>query len=231
MPKPKMVAEFDPKSPATEAYRILRTNIDHADMPTPAKALLVTSAHPGEGKTTTALNLAVTWAEIGRRILLVDADVRRPALHGEMGLEKSRGLTEVLRRELKWDDVLKPSGVQNLSVITSGEPPENPSQILGSKMIEQFVDEVKSYFDIVLFDSPAVLVVTDAAVLSSLVDGVLLVVMAEKTPREAVQRALALLNNVKSNIMGVVLNGLHVGRSDAYYHYRYDSEPRKESQQ
>jgi capsular exopolysaccharide synthesis family protein len=179
------------------------------------------SAHPEEGKSITSINLAVTMAEIGKKTLIVDCDLRRPTLHTLLGMEKERGLSEVLYGAEEWDKVLKTCGVDNLSVITSGAIPHNPAEIIGSDKARWFLEEVSNVFDMIILDAPCTLAVTDGLILSSLTDGILLVVMAEKTPREAVQRALNMIKDVKGNILGVIFNKVNVRRSHYYYYYYY----------
>lgn len=226
---PRLIIAYDPRSPEAETYRTLRTNIFHADAGKELKSVLVTSTRPGEGKTITVANLAITTAEIGRSVVLVDSDMRRPMLHSLFGLNKYPGLAEILRGEVEWSEALNSIGVENLSIITSGKIPPNPAELIGSKRMEIFLGELKEHFDVVFFDSCSVLAVTDAAILAALIDAVLMVVMAEKTPREAIIRALALLKNVKSNILGVVFNNVDMRRSHAYYYYyRYkEDQPRR----
>lgn len=217
----RIVTNFKPKSPEAEAYRTLRTNITHAGLPEGTKMLLATSSYPGEGKTVTMVNLGITMAEMGKRVLMVDADIRRPVLHNIFGQDKAPGLAEILQGRIEWDKALQPSGKENLSMITSGTIPPNPAELIASDNMKNFLDEVRPCFDIILLDCPSVLAVTDAAELSPLMDGVLLVVRAEKTPRESAQRAIVLLENVESKIIGVVFNGVSARRSYYYYYYRY----------
>ena len=222
---PRLIIAYDPRSPEAEAYRTLRTNVFHIDTSTELKTLLITSTRPGEGKTTTVANLAITVAEIGKSVVLVDSDMRRPSLHYLFGINKSPGLAEILQGKIEWADALRNPGVENLNIIPSGEIPPNPSELIGSKKMELFLNELKERFDVVLFDACSVLAVTDAAILAALTDGVLMVVMAEKTPREAILRALTLLKNVNSRLLGVVFNGVDIRRSHTYYYYyRYEAD-------
>jgi len=220
----RLIVHYDPRSPEAEAYRILRTNIEHANLPQgAARIMLVTSSRPTEGKTVTAANLAITIAEKGKNVLIVDTDMRRPAIHTIFGLDKYPGLSEILSEGTKWEKVLKPSIIENLSIITSGEIPPNPSELIGSSKMEKLIEELKGYFNTIILDCASVLAVTDATILGSSVDGVLMVIMAEKTPREAVQRAMVLLNNVKAPLIGVVLNNVEMRRHAYYYYYDYGS--------
>jgi capsular exopolysaccharide synthesis family protein len=189
---------------------------------------MLTSAHPEEGKSLTSTNLAIVMSEIGKKTLLVDCDLRRPNVHTILGIDKAHGLSEVLYGEQEWDKVLKRVGIDNLHVITSGTIPHNPSEIIGSDKMKLFLEEVKQVFDIIILDVPCILSVTDSIILSLLADCIFMVVMAEKTPREAVLRAMSMLTDVKSNITGVIFNKANMRRSHYYYYYYYGSRKRRE---
>ena len=207
--QPDLITLTDPRSPAAEAYHTLRTNLTFAALDKPIETLLVTSAAPGEGKSTVLANLAVTMAQGERRTILVDADLRRPGLHEIFGVANERGLTTMIVEEAALDDPpLIDVGVDNLWLVPSGPLPPNPADILGSRKMEQTITALiaKTRADIVLFDAPPVIVVTDAIVLGTKVDGVLLVVSAGRTRREHVQRARELLERVHVRIVGAVLN-------------------------
>lgn len=225
----RVIVQLDPRSPEAESYRSLRTNILSINLANPPKTMLLTSAHPEEGKSITSTNLAIVMAEIGKKTLLVDCDLRRPSVHTILGMDKARGLSEVLYGTEEWDKVLKTFGIDNLHIITSGAIPHNPAEIIGSDKMKLFLEEVKHVFDIIILDVPCILAVTDALILSLLVDYVFMVVMAEKTPREAVLRAMSMLGDVKSNINGVIFNRADLRRSHYYYYYYYGSRKRKES--
>jgi non-specific protein-tyrosine kinase len=197
----------NPRSPATEAYRTLRTNLTFAALDKPIETLVVTSAAPGEGKSTVLANLAVTMAQGGRRTILVDADLRRPGLHEIFGIVNDRGLTTMIVEEAVLDDPpLIDVGVDNLWLMPSGPMPPNPADILGSRKMEEVIAALRARADLVLFDAPPIIAVTDAAVLGTKVDGVLLVVCAGRTRREHAQRARELLERVHVRIVGAVLN-------------------------
>lgn len=223
----KIITIFAPRSPEAESYRSLRTNILRSNPANPPKLLLMTSAHPEEGKSITSVNLAITMAEIGKKTLLVDCDLRRPSIHTLVGMEKEKGLSEVLYGAEDWDKVLKSCGIENFSVITSGALPHNPAEIIGSDKARLFLEEVKNVFDVVILDTPCILAVTDGVILSSLVDVVFMVVMAEKTPREAVQRSLSMIKDVKGNIIGVIFNKVNLRRSHYYYYYYYGTRKKQ----
>ncbi len=202
-----LITLTNPRSPAAEAYRTLRTNLTFAALDKPIETLVVTSAAPGEGKSTVLANLAVTMAQGERRTILVDADLRRPGLHEIFGVANDRGLTTMIVEEAALDDPpLIDVGVDNLWLVPSGPLPPNPADILGSRKMEQVIAALKARADVVLFDAPPVVAVTDAAVLGTKVDGVLLVVCAGRTRREHAQRARELLERVHVRVIGAVLN-------------------------
>jgi len=215
----------DPLSPISEAYRTLRTNILHIAPENQVKTLLLTSAHPNEGKTVTIANLGIAMAETVGNVLLIDCDMRKPALHYAFGLEKENGLSDVLEKDVPWQEVIKETGIGNLSIMTSGYIPLNPSKLVSSHKAKELLNELKECFDIIVLDTSAVLAVTDASVLASIVDGVILVVLAQKTLRETAMRSVTLLNNVRANILGVILNGIPLSTRYGYYyyyHYKYN---------
>lgn len=198
----------DPRSPAAEAYRTLRTNLTFAGLDEPIETLVVTSAAPDEGKSTVLANLAVTMAQGERHTVLVDADLRRPRQHELFGVPNDRGLTTMILEEAALDNPpLLHVGVEGLWLMPSGPLPPNPADILGSRKMEEVISALKDRADIVLFDAPPAVAVTDAAVLGTKVDGVLLVVTAGRTRREHAQRAKELLERVHVRIVGAVLNG------------------------
>ncbi len=219
----KMITRFSPKSPVSEAYRSLRTNIQFADIDHPKHVLLMTSTTSKEGKSTTAINLAITLAQAGSRVLLVDSDLRRPSLHNFFSMDRTYGLTNVLIGSLAFDDVIKPTEVDKFDIITAGDIPPNPAELVASERMRNFIEEARSRYDLVILDSPPVVAVTDAAVLATRVDGTILVVSSGTVNRKEVSRALALLKNVRAGILGVVLNGLDIKRiyGSYYYYFHY----------
>lgn len=216
----RLVTHFAPKSPVSEAYRTLRTNIQYAKADSPIRSFLVTSSGPGEGKSTTVANLAITFAQMGTRTLLVDTDLRRPVLHGIFGQSRNDGLTNILVGRTMLQQALKQTQVDNLFLVTSGTLPPNPSELLTSNMMDQFLNEANTQFDIVLLDTPPVIAVTDAAVLSRKVDGVVLVMRSAQTERDTIVRCRALLEKVNAKVLGVMVNGLHSDNMyGSYYNY------------
>ncbi len=205
--QPNLITLTDPRSPAAEAYRTLRTNLTFAALDRPLETLLVTSAAPGDGKSSVLANLAVTMAQGERRVILVDADLRRPHLHEIFGLPNDRGLTTMIVEGAALDDPpLIKSDVDNLWLVPSGPLPPNPADILGSRRMEKVIASLKSRADVILFDAPPIVAVTDGAVLGAKVDGVLLVVRAGRTRRDHVQQARELLERGHVRIVGAVLS-------------------------
>jgi non-specific protein-tyrosine kinase len=225
----KLVAAIHPRSPISEAYRILRTNIQFSAVDRPLEALLVSSPNPVEGKSITLANLGVVMAQAGLSAILVDSDLRRPVLHKIFDLPNKEGLTTVLLGgELNLDGRLQATEVENLQVLTSGPLPPNPSELLGSKKMKSLIEALKGKADVVLFDSPPAMVVTDAAVLAGQVDGVLLVTEAGNTRREIAQQAKEDLTKVGANVLGAVLNKLSLRGAGYYYYYSSrDGEAKK----
>ena len=221
----RLVTHFDPKSPISESYRTLRTNIQFKNKQTKQHVILVTSSAPKEGKSTTVANLAITMAQMGNKTALIDADLRRPVMHSIFNLKKESGITNYLIGNKDLAEIIKPTFVENLSVIPCGPLPPNPSELLGSGEMARLIKQLKDKFEVILFDSPPVIAVTDAAILSTLVDGVILVIKAHQTHREAIKRAKSLLDNAEARIFGSLLNGVNIkktyGTNYYYYYYHY----------
>lgn len=212
-----LVALRDPRSPAAEAYRTLRTNIQFSSLDKPLRTLLATSTVPDEGKSTTLANLAVTMAQAEQRVILVDCDLRRPTLHTLFNMPNDMGLTSMI---LANDDAMLPlqqTSVPGLQVLTSGPLPPRPADILGSRRMEAIIERLRAEADVVLFDTPPVIAVTDAAVLANRVDGVLLVLKAGHTTRDHARHARQVLERAKANIIGVVLNNAEIEQGYGYY--------------
>lgn len=204
-----LVTVADPRSPVSEAYRTLRTNLDFSSLDKPIKTMLVTSAGPEEGKSTVLANLAVTTAQGGKKVILVDCDLRRPTLHNVFQLKNDVGLTTMVVDDAAVESPpLQDTGVQGLQVVSSGPLPPNPSELLGSRRMEEIIAALLERADVVLFDAPPVVAVTDAAVLATKVDGVLLVINAGGTKRDYAKAAKARLEKVNANLLGAVLNNV-----------------------
>jgi len=218
-----LIVHVDPRSPRAESFRTLRTNLQFLDVGRTDRSFVVTSSIESEGKSTTGANLAIALADAGSRVLLVDADLRRPKVADYMGLEGAVGLTDVLigRAELK--DVIQQWGRGKLFVLPAGKIPPNPSELLGSARMTHFIGEFNREFDVVIYDSPPLLPVTDAAILAKNVGGAIIIVAAGRTHKNQLKGAVASLNNVGAPISGLVLTMLPTKGPDAYGygHYGY----------
>ncbi|MAR15049.1 MAG: hypothetical protein CMG21_01135 [Candidatus Marinimicrobia bacterium] len=219
----RLLTHEDPKSPISESYRSLRTSLMYDNNEQDSKIILVSSPGPGEGKTTTVANLAITYANMGKKTLLIDADLRKPVLHKMFKNKENKGLTNFLSQsENNIDNILIDSGVENLSIITSGIVPPNPSELLSSPAMIDFIKKAKENFDVILFDTPPLIAVTDAFVITKFVDKFLLVVRASVTQKGALERSLVNMSNMGNSISGVIFNG--VDESNTYgggYYYNY----------
>ncbi|ADF37985.1 CpsD/CapB family tyrosine-protein kinase [Priestia megaterium] len=217
--KRRLLAHNSPKDPVAEQYRTIRTNIQFSDADEEIKALLVTSSGSAEGKSTTASNLATVYAQQGLKVLLIDADLRKPTAHYTFRLENHAGLTNVLTRQSTLGQGVQESEVPNLYLLTSGPIPPNPAELLSSNQMTELLKEMKQEFDMVIFDTPPILAVADAQILASQVDGSILVVSSGKTDKEAALKAKELLVNAKSKLLGAVLNNRKVYDENYYYYY------------
>ncbi len=216
-----IITHTNPKSPVSEAYRVLRTNIQYASIDNPLKTIVITSSGPMEGKTTTVTNLAVTFAQMGSRVLLIDADLRKPKVHKVFMLSNDTGLTNLLTSHEPNSKFIRSTAIPNLDILTSGTIPPNPSELLNSNTMKQFLQKLREEYDIILLDAPPVGSVTDAAIISTYVDGTILVARSAKVEREALKRSRELLDKVNANIIGVVLNHLDKKSQGNYYYYQY----------
>ncbi|RKY87049.1 hypothetical protein DRQ11_07160 [candidate division KSB1 bacterium] len=228
----RLVTHLKPKSPYSEAYRSLRTQIQYARSEKPVQTILVSSPGPGEGKSTSVTNLAITMAQMGSKTILVDSDLRRPVLHSLFDLKRDVGLSNYLVGRAEIEEVIRPTSVDNLYLISCGILPPNPSELLGSKRMQELIQQLKNEYDYVLFDSPPLIAVTDAVVMAPWVDGVVLVLRSGKTDRDAAVRAFELLRNVKANVLGTLLNDvlpsyMYGSYYYYYYYYYYSSEDGK----
>jgi non-specific protein-tyrosine kinase len=216
-PEHNLIALRDPRSAAAEAYRTLRTNIQFSSLDKPLHTLMATSTAPDEGKSTTLANLAVTIAQAEQRVILVDCDLRRPSLHTFFDLPSEPGLTNIILEQDERPLPLQATAVSGLSLLTSGPLPPRPADLLGSRRMEALIARLRAEADIVLFDTPPVVAVSDAAVLAPRVDGVLLVLQAGHTRRDRAREARKQLEKVKANIVGVVLNNARLETGYGYY--------------
>ncbi|MEH6908139.1 CpsD/CapB family tyrosine-protein kinase [Neobacillus drentensis] len=217
--KRNIIAMFDSKSPIAEQYRTIRTNIQFSSIDQEVRSLMVTSSGPGEGKSTTVANLAVVFAQQGKRVLLVDADLRKPTVQYTFNQTNTFGLTSVLTKQMTLEKAISTTEEKNLFVLTSGPIPPNPAELLSSQAMAQFFQDVYELFDIVLFDTPPVLAVTDAQILANKCEGTILVVSSGKTEKELVIKAKELLDSAQSKLLGVVLNNKKLQNNSYYYYY------------
>ncbi len=215
-PDSPLITLRDPSSAAAEAYRTLRTNLLFSSLDKPLHTLLATSSAPNEGKSTTLANLAVTMAQAEQSVLLVDCDLRRPGLHTLFGLPNDEGLTSAILAQSEGPLPIQSTSVPGLRLLASGPLPPRPADLLGSRRMGALIERLRTEADIVLFDTPPVVAVTDAAVLAPRVDGVLLVLHAGQTRRDRAREARQILEKVKANIVGVVLNGAKQERGYSY---------------
>jgi capsular exopolysaccharide synthesis family protein len=216
-----LVVKSKPKSHISEAYRTLRTNIEFSNLDKPLNTIMITSAVPQEGKTTNTVNLALTIAESGKKVIIVDADLRVPLIHKVFNSDSKPGLTNVLVDNKKLSEVIKKADEinSNLYYITSGPIPPNPSELLGSEKMKAVIEELKKQADILIFDSAPVIGFADSLELANQVDGVVLILNAGMVTRDATKQAKALLEKAKAKILGVVLNNVDIKREGYYYYY------------
>jgi capsular exopolysaccharide synthesis family protein len=234
-PVDALVVELQPRSPAAEAYRQIRTNIQFTSVDNPLRTFLITSANMGEGKTTVAINLATAFAQSGKRVLLVDTDMRRPMLHTLLEVSGSRGLSNMIVRGREDEAFIRGTLIPNLRVMTAGRLPPNPAELLGSERMREVVAWLKQQADYVLFDSPPVLAVTDSVVLSRLVDTTLFVASMGQTRIPDLETAVHQIQAVDSPIAGVILNKVKTNGRYGYkytyhYHPRYENGRPQDSQ-
>jgi len=213
----------DQRSPIAEAYRHLRTSLLFSSAGKPPQTILVTSSQPSEGKTTTAVNTAITLAQSGADVVIIDCDLRRPRLHSHFNLENSAGITNYLSGDKNTENLIQSCpDLPALRVITSGPIPPNPAELLSSNEMRNLLTFLTGRFKHVVIDSPPAISFTDAAILSTLVDGVVLVAMANKSSMHLMRQFKQRMGNIGARIYGVVLNGLQVGSQDYYYYYGAD---------
>lgn len=215
-----LVSIADQNSTVTEQYRTIRSNIQFTSVDKELRTMVITSSGPSEGKSTTAANLAVVFANSGKRVLLVDADLRKPTVALTFQIPNARGLSNLLGdRESDSKDYAQKTSIENLWVMPSGPKPPNPSEMLGSKRMEEVITELTQEFDLIIFDMPPVATVTDAQILAAKTDGTLLVVRERQTKKQNLIKAYDLLKIAKANILGVVYNAAKKGDDSSYYYY------------
>jgi tyrosine-protein kinase Etk/Wzc len=220
--KRRLITREDPRSPVSESYRSLRTSLLYTDIDKQTKSILVSSAGPGEGKTTTVANMAITYANLGKKTLLIDTDLRRPVLHKVLDLSKEPGITDYLAGyKADFNSLIKKTDIENLHVVTSGIIPPNPSELLGSSKMSELVRSLEESWDMILFDSPPLVAVTDATMISKEIDKIVIVVKVGQTDKKAFEHTVNSLKNVNSPIGGIVLNAVTQNNSYGSYYYYY----------
>lgn len=215
----KIVVATNPKSINAEQYRTIRTNINFSMPDQELRTLLVTSASPTEGKSTTASNIATVFSQEGKKVLLVDADMRKPTSHFTFNVRNAFGLSSVLTRQCEVKDAVQHTEYENLAVLPSGPIPPNPAELLGSKNMQALVQQLLEEFDLLVFDTPPILSVADAQIVSNKVDATVLVINTGKSEKESAIKAKELLDAAKANTIGVILNNFDIEKDHYYYHY------------
>ncbi|WP_219835798.1 CpsD/CapB family tyrosine-protein kinase [Paenibacillus sp. R14(2021)] len=203
-----LITDTNPKLHVSESFRALRTQLQFLDIEEPLQVISAVSSMPGEGKTTMLVNLGIAFAQAGRRVVILDGDMRRPAIHQIFNMDNRAGLSSYLRHSLELEDIVIDTHIENLRVIPSGQIPHNPSELLSSKRMLQLIAALREQTDILLIDSPPVLAVADSKIVAARCDGVILVVHAKRSKREYVKKAKDQLDSVKANVLGVVINGM-----------------------
>ena len=217
-----LIAKMNPKSPITEQYRTVRTNLQFAAIDEELRSMIVTSSGPGEGKSITTANLAVVYAQQGKKVLLVDADLRKPTVHYTFRLDNLRGLSNILVGEHALEEAASETDVDNLDVLSCGPIPPNPSELLASKKMKQVLNDALLIYDLVIFDTPPVLAVADAQIMANIVDGSLLVIRSKQTEYEEAMRAKESLEPAKAKLLGTVLNDREKKEANYYYYYGHN---------
>jgi len=217
----RLVSELPSNSQVGEAYRSLRSSIGFAALDAPIRRILVTSASKGEGKSVTSVNLATIMALDGKRVVLVDADLRKPSIHHLLNLSNERGFSEVLGGLVRLEDAIQETSVENLSVICAGPVPPNPAELLGSRTFDDIVDRLEEEADVVIFDSPPCIPVTDPLIVAARMDGVVLVVHVGQTRKGAIRQVEQLLGRARARMLGLVFNRVQFGRANYAYYYGY----------
>ncbi|PKM88858.1 MAG: capsular biosynthesis protein [Firmicutes bacterium HGW-Firmicutes-12] len=216
-----LITYFNPKSPEAEAFKVLRTNLQFLKVDEQTKTILFTSVGPDEGKSTVLANLAVSLAQVGKKVLVVDCDLRRPVQHRIFGHINHKGLTSVLSETDILEEVIQKTDAPGVFILTTGLIPPNPAELLSSDRMQIVLEKLEDMFDIVMIDSPPILAVTDAVILASMVDGVILITLAGRTVIDKAKEAKEKLLAAGAKILGVVLNGVERSRNDHYYYYYY----------
>ncbi|CAH2463326.1 MULTISPECIES: CpsD/CapB family tyrosine-protein kinase [Bacillus cereus group] len=205
-PLKQLITHKEPKSRIAERYRNIRTNIEFTSVDTHIRSLIVTSADPGDGKTTTVANLAVVFGQQGKKVLVIGADLRKPTIQNLFAIHHSNGLTNVLLGQAKLMQCIQKTDIENVYLMASGPIPPNPAELLGNRVMDEVLLEAYNMFDMILIDTPPVLAVTDAQILANKCDGVILVVRSEQTEKDKMVKAKQILDKASGKLLGVVLN-------------------------
>ncbi|BCU88012.1 tyrosine protein kinase [Bacillus sp. CN2] len=217
--KRSVIAMSEPKSINSEQYRTIRTNIEFSSVDTEVKSLLITSAGPEEGKSTTAANLAVVFAQQGKKVLLIDADLRKPTVHFTFKLDNGTGLTSLLLKQMPFQKAVLPADEANLDILTSGPIPPNPAELLSTGAMKDLLSEAGAVYDKVILDTPPVLAVADTKILGSYTDGAIMVISSGKTDKEKAAKAKEALDYCPCKLLGAVMNGKKQTKHSDYAYY------------
>lgn len=215
----KLVVVTDPKSVVSEQFRTTRTNINFSMPDGDLTTLLITSSLPSEGKSTVSANLACLFAQEGKKVVLIDADMRKPTVHYTFHMTNTIGLSNLLTKKIDVMEAVKDTDIENLKIITSGPIPPNPADLLSAKSMDEVIVELKKEFDLILFDAPPVLSVTDAQILANKSEGTILVISAGSTDKDSALKAKELLLASKAKIIGTVMNNFKLEKDHYYYQY------------
>ncbi|SHI24139.1 capsular exopolysaccharide family [Desulfosporosinus lacus DSM 15449] len=215
------------KSPISEAYRVLRTNVQFTSVDSETQIIMVTSSGPREGKSHTVANLGVSMAQSGKSVLIIDADLRNPTQHKLFGLDNGEGLSVSLVQDQDYHKYIRETTVPGVMVLSAGPVPPNPAELVGSKRMKCLIEEVGDQFEIVLIDTPPIIAVTDAAILAQEVDGVILVLAFGEVNKDYAQKAKGLLDKLGIKILGAVLNKVDMDTNDYYYYNYHNSSEQK----
>ncbi|WP_317914163.1 CpsD/CapB family tyrosine-protein kinase [Carnobacterium maltaromaticum] len=214
----KLVVSVEPKSTISEQFRSIRTSIEFASVNTDMKILVITSSEQNSGKSLVSSNLALTFAQKGKKTLLIDGDLRNPSIKNYFYLPKGRGLSSLIRGKTSIDDAIYPTNEKNLFILPPGFIVPNPADVLGSKNMGELLGELSQMFDQIIIDTPPILVATDAAVVSTFADGILLVVRSGKTKKESAKKGLRLMHQSLTPIIGIILNDVQMNKNEDYYY-------------
>lgn len=214
-----LITNLNPRSPVSEQYRTIRTNLQFSSVDEELQTMMVTSAGPSEGKSITTANLAVVYAQQGKKVLLIDGDLRKPTIHYTFRLDNLKGLSNILVGETNLTEAISLSDIDNLDLISCGPIPPNPAELLASKKMQQMLTEASDMYDLILFDTPPILAVTDAQILANICDGSILVTRSKITENEAATKAVEQLQSAQAKILGTVLNDREKKEANYYYYY------------